>query len=380
MTKYHFVLAVLICSALGVESRAARPFIPPTQLWTISPTTESELQQWIVLHWQWYESGQVPAGAENFAFSHPGELPSGFHPFNQSFELFESLYADRLVFNPTSGPGYGIEQLIEDDAVVRSQFIAYTITGLLHSGMFVDPNANQRFIEAALDALFVGDKFEVIDAWFLQGNGELMLMSAGLKKKPKPTTSSPVPPVSPFPTGLLPFHEDLQEAIEDGNVDDVPYIEDDWWPWHDGGFDCDDAGDASGGWLRRRLGTAYEGVEAFALPLRWREGRIGHIVTVIYYNGYYWIIDGQTGRMIGPFPVSVPFTDIDLRPLLEPYNIEPNDPITIKPRRDLGDRPWVEPYPWWENPAMREHLEDATGHPWGEYLPPGIQVEPEPVP
>src|SRR5690606_7046679 len=120
----------------------------------------------------------------------------------------------------------------------------------------------------------------------------------------------------------------------------------------------------------------YPGLQIKQLPIWWTTPggtKVGHIVTIIYWNGYYWIVDAQTGQIIGPFPAGTP---IDVEPILVPqYNYPPGSPIRVDPPVDPGDRPWTPGVgPWWTNPDMwdwwREKMPGKDPH---DYVPDGVQ-------
>jgi hypothetical protein len=186
---------------------------------------------------------------------------------------------------------------------------------------------------------------------------------------------------------VTPPPADLEQQLRDSELERVPYLPDHpfFWP----GFDCDDYAEAYWAWLmNHNLEQMFPGVKAESLWLYWRftwgvgkggkHGKAGHAVIVVTYNGYYYIIDPQTGQIYGPFPTTVPYKDIDWLPFLDPTPDDPSDdtlpkrtPDSITPH-DPRERPWTDPDPWHKDPDIRRHLEDNTGHPADDYIWVGI--------
>src|SRR5690606_14923939 len=105
-------------------------------------------------------------------------------------------------------------------------------------------------------------------------------------------------------------------------------------------FDCKDYGDALAEYIRRKMLEKFPGLQIKQLPVWWKSATgelTGHIITVFYWNGYYWIVDAQTGENLGPYPVGTP---IDVAPILVPfYGCPPENPIRIDPAVNPGERP-----------------------------------------
>ena len=181
-----------------------------------------ECQQWATYFWQWYETGIVPPGADEFEFSI--EVDDGMNPLLHTLVLFEQIYADEMT------PDYTIWNLIEDDSAVYLAFKIHSVSGV-------------------------------------------NIMRAGLvgKDKKKPDLF----PELPLPKGcdhiqdeeLREFCEKLHEAFHAADFQPLCYKDDSRWPWGKPGFDCDDYADAMRWFLWHHLSEQYPGVDVFTLAL-----------------------------------------------------------------------------------------------------------------
>ncbi len=331
---------VFFVFAAGFPVYAADPNYTGSYDLEFDETTIQELQEWARLYWEWYDTGVVPPGAANFQFTDPSQFPPGFHPFNEALGLFERIYAHLLDLDMFSAGYYDIWDLFEDNPVILAQFRYYTETGKLPFAMPVDPSSWGR---------------------------------SGPSGKKVPVGSTP--PLLPgnVPADVIEFGKKLKDAVNGSGISNggIPYVPDPKFPWEPGGFDCDDFADALVGWVVNDLGDLYPGMTIFHVWVLWgSETWIGHFITIVVYNGYYWIIDAQTGMILGPFMVPTP---INPRPILEAgYSVPPDTPVVLRSSYCVGDRPKCDPDPWWDNPLMRDHVQNSTGNDWRDYVPPGF--------
>jgi hypothetical protein len=89
-------------------------------------------------------------------------------------------------------------------------------------------------------------------------------------------------------------------------------------------------------------------------------------MNIVYYGGYYWIVDGQGNEVYGPFHDGDPW---EVRTILREHYSLPEDQVpTFGDLYDPGERPsGTDPGPWWESPMRRGDMEPQFGHPWQEY-------------
>lgn len=100
-------------------------------------------------------------------------------------------------------------------------------------------------------------------------------------------------------------------------------------------------------------------------------GGFGHSMVLIEQDGTYFIVDPQTGQVVGPFD-SVEDAEDGVREILDNgYNYEEDDVVTMTPSDSLGGG---EPPPFYEDPEIlrrfREALEDVNDNDSGDYTPP----------
>jgi hypothetical protein len=311
----------------------------------LDETDELELQQWSTLFWEWYDTGVEPAGFADFEFSHPDRYPPGFHPFIEPLIVFGELYSGQWSVPSTPEDAFGIWDLVQQAPVIFEQFRHYTMTGELPGG------------------------------------------AAGGGSGNPPPIRPPIPP-GELPEGVRQFHDLLPGWVHNSNLWKVRprydwpdqndpngpgfYRED---PLHnDGrpGFDCDDWADAMAGWLQHRFceGGYADTARQKWLHVLWKEGKggTGHAMNIVYYGGYYWIVDAQTNAVYGPFREGDPW---EVRPLLQgpnryglPEDVVPGFGDLYNPgERSNG----TEPPAWWDSPFFRDEVERQFGHPWEEY-------------
>lgn len=135
------------------------------------------------------------------------------------------------------------------------------------------------------------------------------------------------------------------------------------------GIDCDDFADMMAAWLKRYIGGDVE-VKLLGMWYYNSEGKyVGHMMTIVILDGYYYIIDPQTGRVIGPFSIGTPY---DPRPILEPaYDFDPNRPVKVKPQ-EPNERRFPEPAPWHEDEHHRQRVPEILENPAEDYILSGV--------
>ncbi|MEE2907753.1 MAG: hypothetical protein VX527_07960 [Planctomycetota bacterium] len=278
-----------------------------------------ECQEWATYFWQWYETGMVPPGADEFEFSF--EVDDGMNPLLPTLVLFEQIYADEL------SPDYTIWNLIEDDSAVYLAFKIHSVSGV-------------------------------------------NIMRAGLVGKDKKRPD--LIPEIPLPKGcdhiqdeaLREFCEKLHEVFHAADFQPFCYKADSKWPWGKPGFDCDDYADAMRWFLWHHLSEQYPEIEVFTLALYF--GRSGHAVTALHFNGQYWFMDPQTGEIYGPFS-NWEALEAAVRSFMKAQDMY-TWPRRIKKRTTP---PWNEPGYWYTDPDRRQEIADCFG--WedpGLYFPP----------
>ncbi len=126
-------------------------------------------------------------------------------------------------------------------------------------------------------------------------------------------------------------------------------------------FDCDDFADTIGSCLLRQLSDdGHEVVgrnKKIIMNCPWRRG-VGHTIFAIYYCGYWYIIDGGAwdhpigivpGTIDDPFPIDEGVAEW-LRALYEEMPCK-GFSVTPKGEWESGERPWIEPDPWYTSPS-----------------------------
>ncbi len=196
-------------------------------------------------------------------------------------------------------------------------------------------------------------------------------MTVDLRKKKEPNVAPSDPPPLPadLPPEIVNFDHWLKQYRERLKGKGL-YLPDDY---PTPGFDCDDYADALARWLQRRFsGATIQVIHTFWERPPGSGKKVGHVLILIKQGGYYWILDPQTGILLGPFTDDTP---IDVSPILDPgYGVPPGTPVKVKGPYDPGYRGKGEPKPWWYDPDMRRHFEEKTGHPWWWYVPDGAPL------
>ncbi|MEL7484316.1 MAG: hypothetical protein AAFN41_08165 [Planctomycetota bacterium] len=337
----------------------------------------AEADDWVDLFWQWYETGVVTPEMEAFTFTYQQHLPQGWSPFGEAYRLFEEIHVDKLQLDPDAGDLYYLDDLLDDDAVVRSQFKTYTTTGLLTTSIGdTDAISNHlAIIYHQNDTV----QMNVTDIWV---DGAQLATVGNTDLLDWANQDDKIPPLDcdgdAAGTPACVLKELIEQMLEDSDITRITYQKDGWWS---PGFDCDDYTEAFWAWLKHRqdAGDFPADADIKALWLWWyfswginkdgtKHGVSGHAVVVIRQNGFYYIVDPMTGIVVGPYPGDAPYEDIDWTPLLDPVPGTDEDetlpqytPDDID-EKDPTDRPWNDPAPWHTDPDIKDDVEDETGH------------------
>ena len=334
----------------------------------------ADADYWAVLFWEWFDTGQRTAAMEGFQWTYPEHIPLDLSLFASAYDLFETVYADRLQLDPDLGEVYLLEDLFDDDPQVLNDFRFYTITGQFRTRLD-DPVANIRHVQLLVSpnpcVIVANDASIWIDGNALVSRG---LLSGGCNDDGNGR-------VQPVDCVQAPEACDFRDTLEHLWVNSclrfAPYERDGFFS---PGFDCDDYCESFWAWLKHKqdAGEFPADAEFQALWLYWRftwafgkggkHGKVGHAVLIVRYNGYYYIVDTTSGQVSGPYPEDTPYEDVDWRDALDPTPDDPNDndlppynPSRITRPKSPTQRPWNDPKPWHEDPEMRRRFEEDTG-------------------
>ena len=368
---------------LALSVAVAQNFAPvpytPGQSWgpvgsDENPLSEADDIAYAQAYWQSYDLGDPDFGPLSlFEWNHPEFLPyndSNFipvdvDPFGEGRVLFEDLYEHRL------SDVYGFEDLIDDDPLIRLTWRHWTLTRQVATVDFIDPIAHQRHIDALIMAIVFDDGYATRGVPYFSAS--TIVSDRTKKKKPNGTITTPTPAdVSTLAQKIQDFHACI--CMKVGVISGFPDLYDpDNEPAGDPGFDCDDFADALGAYVLGQ--TTAQGVTAKNKYVSWTNSAgkgVAHLVTMISFCGYYWLLDAQTGNKIGPFADG---TKIDASPLINAgYDVKADSSVdTSQKCYDIGDRgDWKgEPKPWYEDMEMRDHFENETGLDADDFDPPG---------
>lgn len=351
----------------------------------IDPVNIAEGRAWAALYWASQDAGAPTPEFRAFSFTNP--ISGGVNPLIPAELLFRQIYAHRL--SEDADPVlYTFAHLLQDDPLVMNHFRHYTITGELEIAFDEEPEAALNHLLAIADAATDESEFSFV------GGGEWVLYtgsaaSSGLVAEPgegEPPVDLPLPSL---PQNLEPFDDSLRDRVRDTPLPDAEdlYRPDDKIPcpiqdpaepgieWCDSpgqiGFDCDDYTRAIRAWLRVIIES--HNARSFELIVRWKDG-LGeshiHSVLIIENDGYWYIVDAQTGLVLGPYNKADllangrALLNQILRWLAETYFTSSRKP-GLKPTRDYDtdlrdfDHPFPgEVPPWYTDPAMRDHFKD----------------------
>jgi hypothetical protein len=323
--------------------------------------------------------------------------------------LFRQIYAHRL--NEIDGLElYTLGHLLRDDPVVLAHFRHYTITGELEIAFDEDPEAAMNHLLAIADAVTEGEEFSFVAGgdWAIYSDGATstgLVGEPGGDEPPGEPPPQPFPPEPEVPQELRPFDRDLRDEVPASRLPNrlrPPGKRDLYWwdhkvpcavqdpvkpgiEWCEApgtiGFDCDDYALAMIAWLRH-FRELYDAA-FYQLHVFWGVDS-GHALVLVLIGEYFYLIDPQTGFVLGPFDKSDYYANdyALLRQLLrqlinnlykddKDVLLTPEDNINIFIRdRDIPIP--AEPPPWYTDPAMRDRFKDKMDIPDDAGLDPYI--------
>lgn len=378
---WNILRTVVAAVSLGAASYALGAVPGEVVMWGETTDRHREvLRAHAAAFWEAWDAHHAGEPVE-FDFVWPEDVQpgDGFDPFFLSVETLSAVYADRLVVEGEVYT-YDIYDLIEDDPEVFEAFRHHSLTGEL-----VTPIASQQ--QAALRHFLLqvlsphqyseidGDTEDpCTDVYYVESSGLVVtttMVSSTIDVYSQP---NPCPGAGGTYTPEVPeleaFKQALRDAIDDSGLttlyDSGFRIKDGrlFWP----GFDCDDYADAIAWWLEKEFGWYGSNFEVMQLWMRWPG--TGHVVTVVRIGQHYFVIDVQTGTMRGPYSsmedaVQAAWSIID-----EFYL--PNAPRSRVVHREPGERPFIEPNPWYEDPDVVDRFRQSMpGRDPSDYAPPG---------
>jgi hypothetical protein len=352
------------------------------------PVNIAESRVYARLFFQFKDTGVITPEFKSFRFTNPA--PTGvMTPFYGAEVVFKKIYAHRLQsWNPSTHMSYTLSDLRRDDPAVEAAFRLYATTGKLTTPLSGDSDVLIKHLQAIGDAVVSNSEFKF--------SGEQLftvvdnrLESVGLITKRQTTFDTenwyvidlgsevlppfPIPVEVPpeqfkrdirhllpvFPDGLPPYWPDNEIMCPDLNPGNGQNPTDKFCddPGHPG-FDCDDYARSYGAWLDRNLKYDYPEAEWMVLYV-YSETKGGHALTVVYYDGNMYILDPQTGQIVGPISAGQSGNDLlfpedvgpGLREIMIPYNWRPSDISDW----ELHPRDFEHPdevAPWYTNPDV----------------------------
>ncbi len=330
------------------------------------PELEADYHAYALAHWQRYESeGSNTSLFDGFEWSEPINAPGTQNfvdpdPFGAGRAFFRVLYAHRLSLG--GGPGhFDVEDLVASDAAVAFQWKHWTLYRQFITNAGWDPVAHGVHVAAVNEAQDFGVKFETRGIPLFTGT---ILVSD--RTTPKKGNGNGSPPVEEEVDGLAQKLKELNDCLEtrrsklEATSSELYEADGAGNTKDDIGFDCDDFADAIGAYLVK---GKEEGVEYHRVLVTWttKDGKsAGHLVTKVSFCGHYWLVDAQTGRMIGPFADA---TEMDAQELVkDDYDVDGTKAIdTEQDERKPNWRPEHEPPPWHEDEDQKKRFEDVTG-------------------
>lgn len=349
----------------------------------MSQQTLIELRIWTGAFWEWHDTGVCPAWAVDFQFTHPEEIPENFAFFADAYEVFCKVYQHRLQPDPRLPEYYTMDDLLRDDREIFTAFRQYTTTGELKTAVDQDAEATGNHLVLAVtglagtwaDDVYVQASFVgVVENELRSDTRVVAVASAGYMGDMAtipPGTPLPEPTQPSIPACLRHFvdlsrlgSECVAKCLYTKDID--PH----WFMYHRNepgrpGFDCDDFADALLAWLLHHLRGIYPGVEGYQL-IHWftdcNGTMVGHVAVYIKIGAYFYLIEPQTGKITGPFPIT---DHPDPRTLHTPcgalgegVHYDPARPVRWR-LAPPNKRPEAEPAPWFTNPSMRQKLIDC---------------------
>lgn len=340
------------------------------------PNHLEELRAYAREAWRSHDLGFPSPGSRTFQWSHRAALGPDFDPFGEADAIFIDVYGHRL-----GERGDVLDDLLQgNDPILLQAFRHYTETGRLRTSVSDDPVAHANHLAATREALLSGSMYHLgavldLGAGFLE---TFDLVREG--KDPKKADRAPVPanPAN-LPAAKQLIHAQLVAQRNHltqrtaNNPGGVTYVDDGAWSWSKPGFDCDDFADSMCNHIARVVpGTTVSTVRVGWKEPGWTTAWQYHRVARIESGGCYWLMDAQSGGIIGPFAVGTPMNASAL--VRGPYQVGANAQLwTGQTTRAVGVRGSLrEPAPWWTDADRRRQMTNERGN-WRNYAPPGYQ-------
>jgi hypothetical protein len=368
--------AVMGLSTLAnAQTRTVRPLDGVAQANKIGSQAKAD-RNWIASYWAWVDGGKVGPGPALPRQILPSGIPVETNPLRPAQNLIRVLYRHRLQENAFLPAYYTLGNLLQDDPAAMASFRAYSLQNMLRTDMG-DEQAYVHHLQ-----LLSRPGSDLTDVRIEDG----ALVSIGLLT---PETSDepavdimsktpPLPPGSAPPTELPkpPTREEIDERLRQpgkppSQIDLRPFREDK--PGKPG-YDCDDDAEALAAWLLKKFpGGQQINIMFCGTGNAEGKGKSCHLVSVLVYGDKYYIVDGSSGTVSGPF--DMPMTDEGLKQNLKAlwerwykYAMYPDinvDPGRFKPndRSPFGPN---EPLPWWHDPEVRRAFCEAIKIPAGD--------------
>lgn len=348
MSKF---LSFVVCMSFAIIGM--QPVNGQTPTTVAETVVEIESSTWARHFWVWYETGQITTDAMLFRVMDP-DGPT-VNPIKDGLDLFDDLTGNTAL-NESE-----IWDMLAQDRHSYNSFRHYTMTGQLVTHL----DSSVAFGHMALAA----DQPEVFTTAVV---GDYVVSKVDKKKKKDNDDGETVPDDNGdgVPDEWEEFLDDLQDAVDESGLADLldPTFVDDPDDPNDTpgsfyendtdapGFDCDDYATAMIHYLENEWLDEYPDAEISYLHVYW--GGFGHSMVLIEVDGTYWVVDPQTGEVVGPFD-SVADAETGVRDILDGgYTYDEGDDVTLTPSDELAGSD-ADIGPFYENPEILELFEQA---------------------
>jgi hypothetical protein len=333
--KRLFILfSIVALSLMRHETANAQVGDSPTPLLRVEAT------EWARQFFNWYETGEISIDAMRFAYIDPSG-PS-MNPITEALQTFDNLTGH------TAQDENDIWSYMASEPQVYNSFRHLAMTGTLVSS-YSSPLAVEHLAYYANDPNTTLTEDGIVTS----------------KKDKAGPTPNPLPDGhgDGVPDEWQDFWDDLQDAVNESHLAEIDlYIPDTYpdsgipfWPFDNTegspGFDCDDYATAMEQYLEETFLDDYPDAEIPYLLVYW--GGFGHAMTLVKQDGTYFVIDPQSGELVGPFS-SVAEAEQGVRDILDAhYNYDESDDVTLNP---VEESPSSEPPPYYTDPDILEQL------------------------
>lgn len=376
-------LAIACSACLWPASANAQQLGVKSPGWDyLDPVNIAESRVYARLFFEFKDTGVMSPEFQNFRFTNPA--PTGvMTPFYGAEVVFEKIYAHRLAqFDRVTRMSYTLSDLRRDDPAVEAAFRLYATTGKLATPLSGDTDVLINHLQAIGDAVVGNNKFTFTEFEYTLTDGQPFsiaddkLESIGLITVASESTLDALSTsvfvsqnnisvstikrnLPDMPNGPVPYWPDGQRPCKPGEVDNGPITTDGYCldPDHPG-FDCDDYARAWAAWLKRHLAGDYPNAKYYVIYVYYGNPLRGHAVVAILIDGYYYLLDPQSGKIVGPIKDGW-FWDPDFKPALKELLVVPGyctpdediDGYKIHPPDYINPN---EPRPWYEDPDVLE--------------------------